>query len=317
MFYHAYGMTDKGACREENQDTYLIEQFPFGTLAVVFDGMGGEVGGKVAAETAKKAFLEAFRLLYLDRYATTETSESIDMRDSANSNTTDTTVTTDTTGTTGNSKGRDNLTAKDAEFLLKGALWHANRTVYTLAQSEGNFGMGTTIAGACVLPSGEAILLHVGDSRVYHLGDKCRRITTDHSYVQMLLDDGEITKEQARSHPKRNMITRAVGAKEDVLGEIDILKLQPQSALLLTTVGVSGVLSSQTLYACFAQQVLGMPLQKEKALENLSQENLSQENPPVEDLSLASFPKYLIEKAIAKGSRDNLTAIILCAKKES
>ena len=103
------------------------------------------------------------------------------------------------------------------ETLLKDAIEYANSVVYKKAQSKENLrGMGTTL-DVCLIYNSRIYIGHVGDSRVYRIRKEfMRRLTKDHSYVQTLVDDGTITKEEAYSHPKKNMLTKALGCVETV-----------------------------------------------------------------------------------------------------
>jgi serine/threonine protein phosphatase PrpC len=106
--------------------------------------------------------------------------------------------------------------------IMRQAFIAANNVIYNYAKNYYKvMGMGTTATMACVYQN-KIITAHVGDSRVYAIGDQIRQITKDHSYVQELVTRGEITPEQARNHPKKNYITRAMGAEETVKVDISI-----------------------------------------------------------------------------------------------
>ena len=106
--------------------------------------------------------------------------------------------------------------------VLTEAVYGANRELFIRAsENSAMSGMGTTI-DACVVEKNKIHIAHVGDSRVYVLNnDLMRKITKDHSIVGMMLDSGSITEEEARNHPQRNFITRAVGTAMTI--EVDIV----------------------------------------------------------------------------------------------
>ena len=169
-----WGLSDTGKVRAQNQDAFRIEELDRHTvLAVVCDGMGGAKSGNIASRLAIDVFTEEVRCSY-----------------------------------------KPSMTPEQVEQLLENAVKLANFTVYDQARQFADFeGMGTTLVAALV--SGKnATIVNVGDSRCYHITHSdIRRITVDHSLVQMMVDRGELTAEEARSYPGRNYITRAVGTE--------------------------------------------------------------------------------------------------------
>ena len=131
---------------------------------------------------------------------------------------------------------------------LEKMLAEANEAIYNKAQQEPDLlGMGTT-AVLAYLFEGHITIAHVGDSRAYlfHNG-AVRRLTEDHSIVQELVRLGELTEEQARRHPRRNIITRAVGVAPVVEADVTRAEMEPQDVLLICTDGLSGYLSDEEL----------------------------------------------------------------------
>lgn len=118
----------------------------------------------------------------------------------------------------------DNWDTFKEERILDNAIKAANKKVFNASNGDEEFkGMGTTIA-ACLITKSHIYVANVGDSACFMLKDhKLIKITKDHSLVQELLDSGGITEEEALTHPRKNIITRAVGAYEQV--EVDIFKL--------------------------------------------------------------------------------------------
>ncbi len=135
--------------------------------------------------------------------------------------------------------------------LLTAVVDDANAHVRDHAASEGRIGMGSTLVGALVVRNSDALsvaVVNVGDSRCYTLvGGHFRQVTTDHSLVQEMVERGELTTEQARTHPDRNVVTRAIGIDESVAGDFVILPELPVSRLLLCSDGVHGELSDEAI----------------------------------------------------------------------
>lgn len=128
--------------------------------------------------------------------------------------------------------------------LLTASFQAANKAVFDKSNTSLEFAeMGTTMVAAIVQKE-KAYIAHVGDSRAYLLQDDVLHLlTTDHSYVMELVQKGNITKEQAATHPKRNIITRAVGIKDMVETDVAIYDVKKGDLLLLCTDGLSGMIS--------------------------------------------------------------------------
>ena len=237
----AFGLSDRGSVRKENQDSFRLELAGTLMTAVLCDGMGGARGGSIASSLAADAFM-SHAANSLD-----ESSTSSDMR----------------------------------EILLE-ACSFANSQVYERSFQELTcMGMGTTLVAALV--SGRRMLVaNVGDSRAYLLSrGKLTQITTDHSLVEDMVARGKITREEARVHPKKNVITRAVGTEASVKTDIFELKLSPLSRLLLCSDGLSNVVPDAEL-----QKVLREEKDPEAAC------------------------RTLLDMALAAGAPDNVTVLI-------
>jgi len=133
--------------------------------------------------------------------------------------------------------------------LLENGIKNANQEIleYTAKNPESS-GMGTTTV--CALVKGNNIhLANVGDSRAYVISDdEIRRVTKDHSYVQSLIDEGQITEEEARDHPQKNVITKAVGIMESVEPDTMKLTLDDDESLLLCCDGVIAHLTDEDIH---------------------------------------------------------------------
>ena len=123
---------------------------------------------------------------------------------------------------------------------MKTAVENANRQIFEKSLSEPKLaGMGTTVV-LCRIDNGKtASFSHVGDSRAYLLNDGVlKQITKDHSIVQQLIESGTITKEQAKYHPQRNLITRAVGTEKDINIDFNRVNLTPGDVILICSDGL-------------------------------------------------------------------------------
>ena len=204
-----FGLTDRGRVRPTNQDIYQIEAREDNqtVLLVVCDGMGGANAGNVASRFAAQSFMEAAR-----------------------------------------SALNDALDAQKRQTLLSYALVQANDTVFSLAGRQPEFrGMGTTLVAALVQGE-EATILNVGDSRAYLFdGTRLHQLTEDHSYVEEMRRQGRITEADARTHPQKNLIARAVGVEPDVDGDLFEARLAPGEILLLCSDGLTGMVEDEKI----------------------------------------------------------------------
>lgn len=141
--------------------------------------------------------------------------------------------------------------SKSKELLLEDSIEQANRIIYELAQAKPEYsGMGTTFTGVYI-EKGNVYWGHVGDSRAYLIRhNEIRQITQDHSMVWELVQSGNLTKEEAHSHPRRNLLTRAVGTGSHIKVDIGILDWQGGDILLLCTDGLNGLISDNSIYQC-------------------------------------------------------------------
>ena len=129
----------------------------------------------------------------------------------------------------------------DAINWMNDNINEVNRAIEEYAKKNPeSLGMGTTVVAALVLGR-VAVIAHVGDSRAYVLNDETiSPVTKDHSFVQLLVDTGKITAEQAKTHPDRNVITRAVGIEHVVDVDVDVEDLGTKDKLLICTDGLNG-----------------------------------------------------------------------------
>ena len=203
-----WGLTDPGCIRSQNQDAYHLEQLDRNTLlCVVCDGMGGAKSGNVASTLAVDVFTQEVKRTWVS--------------------------------------GMD---AEKIDQMLRGAVKLANFTVYDQAQQFEEFsGMGTTLVAA-LIHGKNVTVVNVGDSRAYHVdADGVRQITVDHSLVQMMVARGELTPEQAKHYPGKNLITRAIGTEPVADCDLFHKRVSSGDCLLLCTDGLSNLLDEQEI----------------------------------------------------------------------
>ena len=136
----------------------------------------------------------------------------------------------------------------EQEERLRQAAALANREVFQRSlRDEDCAGMGTTLVAA-LAGEGGAVILNEGDSRAYHINrEGIALVTRDHSLVADLVERGELTREEARRHPNKNLITRALGADPDLMADCFRQPLAPGDYLLLCSDGLSNVVEEQEM----------------------------------------------------------------------
>jgi protein phosphatase len=204
----AWGLTDPGLVRPQNQDYYLLQALGKHDLAaVVCDGMGGAKSGNVASRLAAEIFMEELKRGY-----------------------------------------RAGMTDEQTEYLLRTGISIANTAVYeNAALNEDMHGMGTTLVAVLILGK-TAYFVNVGDSRGYLLNSSgITKITVDHSLVELMVQRGELSSEQAKAYPGKNLITRAVGTEKAVTCDTFRCPVHAGDYFLLCTDGLTNLLADQEL----------------------------------------------------------------------
>jgi serine/threonine protein phosphatase PrpC len=131
--------------------------------------------------------------------------------------------------------------------IIQKAVETANEKVLAKANSDENLaGMGTTVVVATVI-NNYIYVANVGDSRLYLIRDKIQQITKDHSLVEEMVRIGEINREQARNHPDKNIITRAVGVRSRVSIDFFDMKLEKEDIILMCSDGLSNMLEDEEI----------------------------------------------------------------------
>ena len=203
-----WGITDPGCVREQNQDTFQIENLEKdATLCIVCDGMGGAKSGNVASSLAADVFVGEVRRTWVS-----------------------------------------GMEQAQVEQMLHAAVKLANFTVNDQGRQFEEFsGMGTTLVAALVNDK-EVSIVNVGDSRAYFIDENgIRKVTVDHSLVEMMVLRGELTPEEARTYPGKNYITRAVGTESMVECDLYYLDARQGDCLLLCSDGLSNVIDEQEM----------------------------------------------------------------------
>lgn len=205
-----YAKTDIGKARQMNQDFYYISQKNENMcLCILADGMGGYNGGEIASSLATNSAKE-----YIE--------ENFD---------------------------KIEHTEKEIMNLIKYAMEYANKAVLEKSkENEELEQMGTTLE-ICIIYNAKAYIGHIGDSRIYRIRKNIiRRITTDHSYVEKLVKDGTITREEAFYHPKKNMLMKALGCNEFIEPDIMVKEFLENDIMLMCSDGLTNMLAEEAIY---------------------------------------------------------------------
>ncbi len=235
--------TDVGKVRENNEDSYRMRIINDKiAYGIVCDGMGGASGGKIASQTA------------CDRIAKT-----ID------------------------AYFEENKPPYEITFLMRKAIRGANEELYQMSRNDPELaGMGTTLVLAIVVKN-DVFVANVGDSRAYLFYDNIvQQISVDHSAVQELVDSGKISPEEARMHPNKNIITRALGVDSMVDFDHYTYNIFAHDRVLLCSDGLSNYCTDDVLLDI---------VQK--------------------DVSPTEITEKLIAYANDAGGRDNITAVLI------
>ena len=207
----AYAKSDIGKVREINQDSYYITEDQFANihLYILADGMGGCNAGDIASKLAIKCAKSYIENNFLD-------------------------------------------TPKDKESLVQligSSMEYANMVIYEKSlENKHNFeGMGTTLE-ICLIYNNKAYIGHIGDSRIYRIRKgTMRKLTKDHSYVEQLVEEKKITREEANNHPKKNMLTKALGCTPFVEPDIRARNVEKNDIFIMCTDGLTNMVSEEEI----------------------------------------------------------------------
>ena len=166
--------------------------------------------------------------------------------------------------------------------ILEEAVTEANKCVLEEAKANAEYdGMGTTMV-ACTLQGNTLYIANIGDSRLYIINDDIKQITKDHSWVEEMVKKGELTESQARIHPQKNIITRALGIDEVVHADYFEINTKPDDKILMCSDGLTNMVEDEDI-----EYIIRHSSSIEKAVENL------------------------VEKANENGGKDNITVILV------
>ena len=202
--------TDKGRIREQNEDYYYVsDENQNPAVFMLADGMGGYEGGEIASSLAIDAAKR-----YIDNH--------FGLID------------------------HDKDTIQD---LIYDAIEYANTILLDVANGHEELkSMGTTLE-ICVIYNNRAYIGHIGDSRIYRIREKFfRKLTTDHSYVETLVKDGTITKEEAEHHPKKNMLMKALGCMDTAEPDVMVKNFKEGDILVMASDGLTNMVSEEQIY---------------------------------------------------------------------
>lgn len=238
----AYAKSDKGNVRETNEDYfYISNSLDEVQLYILADGMGGYNGGEIASKLAVQTAKNYIENNFKDI-----------------------------------EKDKDSIIQ-----LLGSSMEYANMVVYEKAKSTPELqGMGTTLE-ICLIYNNKAYIGHIGDSRIYRVRKQfIRKLTQDHSYVQKLVKEGTITKEQAEHHPQKNMLMKALGCNAFVEPDVMVKGFLKDDIIIMCSDGLSNMVDQETIY--------------EMASKNIEQAT-----------------KDLVQLAKDRGGYDNITVVII------
>ncbi len=239
------GLTDIGLKRETNEDFISLPNEKEGIkLFILADGMGGANAGEVASKTATKFVRDYIRSHFIEIERNKE----------------------------------------ELERIIRDSIIEANKKVIELAKNNPDYkGMGTTLI-VVLIYRGRIHIGHVGDSRVYRLRQNIfRQITKDHSYVQELVKQGTISQEEAKSHPQKNILLKAIGGDEDIKPDVITKGFVKGDIILICSDGLTNMVDDKYIYEIIMQNMY--------------------------DVNVAC--KKLIDKANRNGGLDNVSAIII------
>ena len=205
-----FGRTDPGRVRPTNQDAFVCGRLTENALfAVVCDGMGGANGGNVASAVAIKVISDRIVDIY-----------------------------------------REGMTGNSVRNMLESAISAANVEIYDASMADPDLrGMGTTVV-AVLVADGQVSIAHVGDSRAYRITPEgIEQITRDHSIVQAMVEKGQLTQSEAKNHPRKHFITRALGVDDTVACDYNEFPFPEKGILLICTDGLTNMVETDDIYA--------------------------------------------------------------------
>lgn len=235
----AFGLTDIGNTRKNNQDNFYVSEDAIGTLPnlfIVADGMGGYKAGEVASKEAVDVIIDKISQSDLN----------------------------------------------DPVSVIEEAVSVANDQILSMSKNNTEYeGMGTTLVVTTIFEK-DFYVANIGDSRLYIVNDDIHQITRDHSYVEEMVSRGEIDKDSARTHAKKNVITRALGVEVGTYADYFQVKYKKGDKILMCSDGLSNMVSDDNIKTILKKEI------------------------PVEDIV-----NELVYTANQNGGLDNITVVVI------
>ena len=176
---------------------------------------------------------------------------------------------------------REVISIDDAIEILSSSIRDANKKIYESSQENEDYrGMGTTLSSGLILDD-VLIYSNIGDSRIYRINEKMEQITQDDSFVNYLIEIGEITEEEAKNHPKKNVLTKAMGTTSDVEVIVNTLNIKDKDVFLFCSDGLTNMVPDEEIF------------------------KIVKENSPEEARDM------LLDLALKNGGMDNITFILV------
>ena len=145
-------------------------------------------------------------------------------------------------------KDREIKSIDDAIEILSSSIRDANKKIFESSQENEDYrGMGTTLSSGIIL---EDVLIYsnIGDSRIYRINEGMEQITQDDSFVNYLIEIGEITEEEAKNHPKKNVLTKAMGTTSDIEVIVNTLDIKDKDVFLFCSDGLTNMVSDEEIF---------------------------------------------------------------------
>ena len=258
MKFDIVAISDIGISKKVNQDSYCIKSAstPIGNIvmAVICDGMGGLEKGERASTSVTTAFHNWFETK-LPSYM-------------------------------------DNFRIEQVKNDWANIVEEQNKRISQYGKKEG-IQLGTTLTALLAVDEYMMLICHVGDSRIYQIKEEIELLTKDHTWIARELKHNRMTEEEARKHPKRNMLLQCIGVLEHVVPDYIVRRIEEEEVYLLCTDGFRHVIDEKEF------------------LVHLKPEILSDET------FMEQQVRGLVELNKQRKEKDNITAIVIKTLKEN
>ena len=172
-------------------------------------------------------------------------------------------------------KDREIKSIDDAIEILSSSIRDANKKIFDSSQENEDYrGMGTTLSSGLIL--GDVLIYsNIGDSRIYRINEEMEQITQDDSFVNYLIEIGEITEEEAKNHPKKNVLTKAMGTTSDIEVIVNTLDIKDKDVFLFCSDGLTNMVSDEEIFKIVKEN---SPEEARDKLLNLALKNGGMDN---------------------------------------